>query len=290
MSEAAPPPASDDARLAAALWTTSRWPVAHVAAAVVAPSGVLGTVGDADRPFALASVTKLLVAYACLIAVEEGTLDLDEPAGPEGSTVRHLLAHASGLGPDGGVLARPGARRIYANAGFDALAVRLAHNAGMPAVDYVLAAVCEPLAMTTTDVRDRSLASGGWSTAADLARFARELLAPTLVHRSTLDAATTVAFPGLDGVLPGFGRQQPNDWGLGFERRGDKRPHWTGAGNSPATFGHFGQAGTFLWVDPVPQRGLVVLTDRPFDEWAALAWPRLADAVLAACGPSASGQ
>ena len=59
-----------------------------------------------------------------------------------------------------------------------------------------------------------------------------------------------LAFPGLAGVLPGFGRFEPNDWGLGFELRDDKRPHWTGTGNSPRTFGHFGAAGTFLWVDP----------------------------------------
>ena len=57
-------------------------------------------------------------------------------------------------------------------------------------------------------------------------------------------------FPGLVGVLPGFGRMDPNDWGLGFELRDAKSPHWTGARNSPRTFGHFGGSGTFLWVDP----------------------------------------
>jgi len=31
--------------------------------------------------------------------------------------------------------------------------------------------------------------------------------------------ATRVAFPGLDGILPGYGRQKPNDWGLGVELR-----------------------------------------------------------------------
>ncbi len=88
-------------------------------------------------------------------------------------------------------------------------------------------------------------------------------------------------FPGLEGVLPGFGRQEPNDWGLGFELRDGKAPHWTGARNSPRTFGHFGRSGTFLWVDPDAGIALACLTDRPFGDWAVTAWPRLADAVLA---------
>ncbi|HLR84386.1 MAG TPA: serine hydrolase, partial [Nocardioidaceae bacterium] len=92
---------------------------------------------------------------------------------------------------------------------------------------------------------------------------------------------TTVVYPGLDGVLPGFGRQRPNDWGLGMELRDHKDPHWTGASSSPETFGHFGQSGTFLWVDPRAGAACVVLTDRAFGEWAAEAWPRLTESILA---------
>jgi CubicO group peptidase (beta-lactamase class C family) len=90
-----------------------------------------------------------------------------------------------------------------------------------------------------------------------------------------------VAFPGLTGVLPGFGRQDPNDWGLGFELRDRKSPHWTGGRSSPATYGHFGRSGTFLWVDPQARAACVCLTDREFGPWAARAWPELTDAVLA---------
>jgi CubicO group peptidase (beta-lactamase class C family) len=117
----------------------------------------------------------------------------------------------------------------------------------------------------------------------DLARVAAELLAPgTVVHPTTVAALATVQFQGLSGVVPGFGRQATNDWGLGFEIRDSKSPHWTGAANSPATYGHFGRSGTFLWVDPVARLGLVVLTDTEFEQWAKDAWPPLADAVLAA--------
>ncbi len=101
-------------------------------------------------------------------------------------------------------------------------------------------------------------------------------------YPDTLRAATTAQFPDLAGVLPGFGRQDPNPWGLGVELRGHKHPHWTGSANSPGTFGHFGRAGTFLWVDPAAGLAVAALTDLDFGPWAAAAWPVLSDAVLAA--------
>jgi CubicO group peptidase (beta-lactamase class C family) len=278
----ADPDAATQAALGPALGAVAGWDVPNVAAAVVGSGRTLAHVGDVARRFALASVTKLLTAYACLVAVEEGTLDLDEPAGPEGSSVRHLLAHAAGYGFDSGILQPPERSRIYSNTGFDALADHLGGRAGMAATAYVTEAVLRPLAMTRTDLGDGSLAHGARSTAGDLAAFAGELLRPTLVGGGTLAEATTVQFPGLDGALPGVGSQSPNDWGLGFELRGHKAPHWTGGANSTETFGHFGAAGTFLWVDPAVDLALVVLGDRPFGPWALEAWPALSDEALAA--------
>jgi CubicO group peptidase (beta-lactamase class C family) len=150
---------------------------------------------------------------------------------------------------------------------------------GLPAAQYLHEAVVEPLGLQVTRL-EGSPASGAISTLDDMLIVGRELLAPTLISDATLREATEVAFPGLDGVLPGFGRQSPNDWGLGFERRDAKSPHWTGTTNSPDTFGHFGRSGTMLWVDPVAGVALVCLTDRAFGAWAATAWPALANAVL----------
>jgi CubicO group peptidase (beta-lactamase class C family) len=269
--------------LRAAAGAVLDWPVDHAAAAVVAADGtVLATAGEQDRVFRLASVTKPLTAYAVLVAVEEGAVEWDTPAGPDGSTVRHLAAHTSGLSfADGVVQAKPGSRRIYSNVGFDVLGETVAAAAGMPFAQYLHEAVLAPLGMTATRL-DGSPAADAVASCVDLARFAAELQAPTLVHRATLDDAITVAFPGLDGILPGYGRQKPNDWGLGFELRDGKSPHWTGAGSSPGTFGHFGQAGTFLWVDPDAGAACVVLTDRDFGPWAIDAWPPFTDGVLAA--------
>jgi CubicO group peptidase (beta-lactamase class C family) len=271
------------------------WPVEHAAAAVVTASGT-STHGEGDRRFPLASVTKLLVAVAALLAVEEEAITLDEPAGPEGSTVRHLLAHTSGLAfSEQRVMAEPGTRRLYSSAGFEVLADHLATRTGIAFADYLHEAVCEPLGMTSTTL-EGSPGHGAVSTLADLAVFAAELRAPTLLAPETMADATTVQFPGLNGVLPGLGHQKPNDWGLGFELRDHKSPHWTGASSSPGTFGHFGQSGTFLWVDPAAQEtqrsgarpsggvAAVVLTDRDFGDWAKEAWPAFTDAVLAELG------
>jgi CubicO group peptidase (beta-lactamase class C family) len=263
-----------------ALRQIEAWDAPHAAAVVLRDAGELGRHGDAAHLFRWASVTKPVTALATLVAAEEGSVDVDEPAGPQGSTVRHLLAHASGLPFDGDApIARPGERRVYSNTGFEALAAHVAERTQMPFAEYLSGAVLEPLAMRAELRGDAG--AGLWGTLDDLATLARELLAPTLIARETLDEATEVAFPGLVGVLPDFGRFEPNDWGLGFELRDAKEPHWTGVHNSPRTFGHFGGSGTFLWVDPTRRLALGCLTDRDFGEWAKEAWPRLADAVLA---------
>ena len=151
-----------------------------------------------------------------LVAAEEGVVDLDEPAGPAGSTVRHLLAHASGLPLQGEVpVARPGTTRIYSNSGFEALAEHVAGHAEMPFAAYFEEVWGFPL--------DGSPARGVDAPISRLVEVGRELLEPARIGRETLAEACSVQFPGLGGVLPGFGRMEPNDWGLGFELR-DAKP------------------------------------------------------------------
>jgi CubicO group peptidase (beta-lactamase class C family) len=260
-----------------ALGQVGSWPCPHACAAVVSADGLLGTYGGLDRVYAWASVTKLATAVCVLVAVEEGIVALDDPVGPPGSTVRHLLAHASGLPFEGGSpLAAPATRRIYSNVGFDLLGRHVAAASGMPFAEYFAAVWGFPLV--------GSAASGVEATLASLTRVASELLAPTRLAPTSLVEAASVQFPGLDGVLPGFGRYAPNDWGLGFELRDAKAPHWTGTTNSVSSFGHFGASGTFLWVDPEAGVALACLTDRDFGDWAKDAWPSLSDAVLAELG------
>ena len=150
-------------------WTqTSNVPA--IAAAIIGPDGVRETrvagVASADSLFALASLTKPLVAAATMIAVEEGALDLDAPVGEylaqygvesrRGITPRHLLSHASGLpevGPRGVAavdvepVCPPATRRIYSNEGYSVLGEVINAATGFDHASYVREAVLEPLGM-----------------------------------------------------------------------------------------------------------------------------------------------
>jgi CubicO group peptidase (beta-lactamase class C family) len=180
----------------------------------------------------------------------------------------------SGLAPDGDtVLSPPGRRRIYSNRGIEVAAELVSRRTGADFGVLLRERVLDPLGMSGT-VLSGSPAHGARGPVRDLAVLGRELLSPTLVPALMADA-TRPAFAGLAGVLPGFGRQDPNG----------KSPHWTGTRNSAATFGHFGQSGSFLWVDPAAKLACAALADTPFGEWAVQAWPELSDAVLAEFAP-----
>src|SRR6266511_5562446 len=166
------------------------WAASNATAGVVRNAAVVAVHGPRDRTFRWASVTKLVTALATLVAAEEGVVDLDEPAGPEGSTVRHLLAHASGLPFEPGApTGRPGRRRVYSNVGFEVLAEHVAARAEMPFVDYLSGGVLQPLAMQA-ELRG-SPASELHGSLDDLILLARELQVPTLVAAETLAEATS---------------------------------------------------------------------------------------------------
>ena len=262
-----------------ALEQVDTWPAETVAVGVVARSEVVATRGPLERQFPWASVTKPATALAVLVAAEEGTIDLDDPAGPPGSTVRHLLAHASGLPFEGREpISAPGRRRIYSNTGFDVIAELVAARAEMSFEQYLRAAVLDPLGMRAE--LSGPAGSGLVGSLRDLLALARELIAPTLVAPETVAEATSVQFPGLAGVVPELGRFDPNDWGLGFELKDRKPGHFSGTRTSPRTFGHWGGSGTFLWIDPEVKVACGCLTDLDFGDWAKEAWPRLSDAVV----------
>mgnify|MGYP002712524549 FL=1 len=244
------------------------WPVDNVAAALVGTREA--ALGDDTRVFELASVTKLLSAYAVLMAVEEGAFSLDDASGPPSSTIRHLLSHASGVGFDTREPQKaPGERRIYSSAGYEILADHVEETTGIAFADYAREGVFEPLGMGDTEIYG-SAGHGGRSSIRDLRAFAAELLEPKLLDPSTLHEAFTNQFGDLRGVVPGYGMQKPCPWGLGFEIKGDKSPHWTGDGMPASTVGHFGMAGTYLWV--AGGQACVVLTDREFGDWAKPLW------------------
>lgn len=254
----------------------------EAAAIVLGPEGVREARGDLERVRPWRSVTKSVTGFACALALQKGLMCLDDEVGPPGSTLRHLLAHASGYFYESeSTLQAPGLRRHYSNFGIDEAGRHLERATGRDLEDWVRDELAEPLGMTRLEW-EGSASVGAAGPLADLALLAAELLRPTLLEPRWDAELTTPSFPELVGIMPGFGKQSPNPFGLGIEVRGHKSPHWTGSGNSPGTFGHFGMRGTAFWVDREADLALVVGTSHDFCDAHREVMPRLADAVLAA--------
>ncbi len=240
----------------AALDLTDNWPVPHVSAAILRAGTVVTTIGDPDRVQRLASISKPMAAWATLVAVEEGVVSLDQPAGQPGCTVRHLLAHAGGYGFDGDEpIARPETTRMYSNTGIGLVARAVEDATGMTFADYLQEAVFDPLGMHSSALRGPA-AHGVRSNLADTCRFIGDVMRPTLIHSETAAEAKRIHYPALAGIVPGVGRYEQCPWGLGFEVRGN----------------------------PDLDLAVVALADRDFDEWAGAAlagWSELSDAVIA---------
>jgi CubicO group peptidase (beta-lactamase class C family) len=270
--------------LSAAWAVADTWPVPFWSAAVVHPGGMEFR-GDTERGQKIASVSKALVAWAILVAVEEGSVSLDDPVGQEGCTLRHLLCHAGGYPFEGRApISRPGVRRHYSNTGIELAADHVAVATGIAFPDYLTEAVFVPLGMTSSRL-EGSPAKDVHSCVDDLVAFLVELRDPRLISPGLRDEAVSPVFPALAGIVPGLGSYDPCPWGLGLEIRGMKSPHWTAARSSPDTFGHFGGIGTFLWRDPVADVGCVMLAERDFSKWGLVHWPPFNGAVLEACAP-----
>lgn len=229
---------------------------------------VLLSHGEVDEVREWASVSKVAVGLGILRAVDDERVSLDDAAGPEGSTLAHLLSHASGLGYEAADRVVPvGTRRVYSNVGIDLAA---AHVAPGDPLEWLTASVLRPLNVPTTEVVERA-AAGVRGPVTAIVRLGAELLAPTLLSRAARDRMTTPFLPALDGITPPFGRQTPNFWGLGPEIRGAKQ-HWMGDWPE-ASFGHFGRSGALLLCDPTEQLLVAATSTEPFGPWAVSLWP-----------------
>ncbi|MDO5726771.1 MAG: serine hydrolase domain-containing protein [Bowdeniella nasicola] len=252
---------------------------------VTDPSGIIHQEGRVSQRFELASVTKLLSAYGALIAIERGQLSLSDSAGqraPAGATIRHLLSHASGLPFEQGYLAqKPERHRVYSNLGIEVLGERVAQATGVAFHEYVNREILMPLGISEVTFYG-SAAWGAHGSAFGVAKLLHEWMRPTLICQALHRMATTCQFPDLDGVLPGYGRQKHNCWGLGFELRGHKDPHWLGPDHSPRSYGHFGQAGSFVWIDPSVDLGAVFLGAKPYGEEHRAKWSEMNARIRAA--------
>ena len=131
---------------------------------------------------------------------------------------------------------------------------------------------------------------GAYGTPRAVVRFADAFLRPgsaaidlAWASRREMTRDQTAGLPGGVGSGRVWWEQAP--WGLGWEVKGSKRRHWTGELTSPATFGHFGQAGTLVWADPHLDLAVAVFTNRSVARmWAFILsrWLRLSNALAAA--------
>lgn len=257
---------------------------------------------DLHRSFPWMSVTKFLVAVAfwrqTIIAprLSLNTL-VGSPAPPEVRLV-DLLSHCSGLpfdAPETGSdqprlgvqfgIARPDAqaiepftKRIYSNYNFELAALRAEKVVGKPWMDWVRETVLEPLGMNGT-VLSHSPAWGAVGSVSDLARLAGELLNPEAgvlgFTERNLDAFCAPHHPGLRGLLPGYGPQKDNLWATGVELHGAKSPHYLPASFPPEVIGHFGQSGSFIWVDRRAGVAGAFLGAQKFGSVHKARWPEL---------------
>lgn len=216
----------------------------------------------------------------------------------------------------------PAAELRYSNAGFAALARLAERLAEEPFWDLTRRDVLDPLGLADiiaqpdesveerlalladtlhpgTDMetynspywRHLALPWGGlYGTPRDLVRFAGSFLPSgnalgslSLPARAEMIEDHAGGVPG--GVESGKVRWDVAHWGLGWEVKGTKRRHWTGDLTSPATFCHFGQAGTLLWGDADRDLALAVFANRAVTRvWSFFLarWVRLSNAIVAA--------
>lgn len=242
---------------------------------------LLGTWGDQDKVYPWMSVTKLVTSRTILGAVENGVLDLDQPLShlsgvsePRPVSVADLLAHRSGLDYEKREFTRAThSRRVYSNSGYEILGELLSQRSGVSFTTWVAEMVFSPLG-----IKRKMRGSPAWGmhgSLRELLAFAFEAACPRFLSRELFAAWSRSDGMVLPGVVPGYGFHRDNAWGLGCEIRATKDPHWTLPDSSPDTYGHFGQSGSFLWIDPAAHLGAVFLGQEPFGGLHKRLWVQL---------------
>ncbi|CAN5853093.1 serine hydrolase domain-containing protein [soil metagenome] len=215
---------------------------------------------------------------------------------------------------------QPGTQMVYSNAGYailgrlieratsddfwdvvwrtvlDPMTIRDTIDRPGPALDERIAIVQDPWgegkpteSYNSQYWRDLGLPWGGlFGSARDLVRFAGAFLASeeTMFPSELMREMVTDQLSGLPGAVQSLRVHWPEaSWGLGWEVKGSKRKHWTGELTSPATFCHFGAAGTLLWAEPEHDLALAVFANRttihlwPFEPPR---WARLSNSLISA--------
>jgi len=235
----------------------------------------IASVGDLAEVRPWASVSKMAVALAFGVEVDWEYHKFTENFGPRGATLANLLSHSSGLGlEEGDPTVEVSTKRIYSNYGID-YAVNAIVGEHEPA-QWLNDRIFAPLGMSSTSLQGRP-SSGVDGSTGDLRLLGEAWMRPDIVAIETRDQLVTPYLPGLDGIVPGFGRFTPCPWGLGPEVRGQKQ-HWMGDWPA-ASFGHFGQSGALMLLNLDEGIGVVATSTEKFGPWAVQLWPEWTSAV-----------
>ncbi|MEN9939068.1 MAG: hypothetical protein RLZZ387_5647 [Chloroflexota bacterium] len=181
-------------------------------------------------------------------------------------------------------LFRPAAMESAYLAPPDEIAARIVHVAGTQEPGSAYERFNSPHARRQTHPAGHVIGS-----ALDVAQFFQLFLsggragAVQVASPATARLMTTSETDGLRGGIEGFMTWDDCAWGLGFDLRGVKRPHFSGEYSSPETFGHTGVAGTFAWADPASDLVCVMLANRMlYNRWNSSRWSRFSTAVAGA--------
>lgn len=253
-------------------------------------------VDPAHTIYDLASLTKVVATTtAVMLLVEDGRMDLDAPVStylPEFRgrnrdrvTVRHLLAHTSGLPAGSGarslaqivatpLRAAPGDRVVYSDVNMVVLFAAAQRAAGEPLPDLLRRRVWKPLGMISTGFApgagcDRCAPTGRGTT---FRGFVHDPIARRLggvagnagLFSTAHDLGRFAAMLANGGTLDGVRVLRPETI-RGFTRRqAGARTRALGWDTRGSAFLHTGFTGTSLWVDPDRGVWTVLLTNRTY--------------------------
>jgi CubicO group peptidase (beta-lactamase class C family) len=273
----------------------------------------MAEVDPRETRYDLASLTKVVATTtAVMLLVEDGLLELDAPVsrylseftgGSKGDvTIRHLLAHNSGLPAGVGLPAgsadaslrriigtplrtRPGERVVYSDVGPIVLYAAAERVAGEPLDQLLQRRVFQPLGMRNTGFNPAGPCRSCAPTAPTIHGRVHDPLARRLggiagnagLFATASDIGRFAAMMANGGELEGvrvlqeetireFTTRQRNTGtrALGWDT---PSPRGTGAGGrqtSTGSFGHTGFTGTSLWIDPDRGTWAVLLTNRTY--------------------------
>jgi CubicO group peptidase (beta-lactamase class C family) len=228
----------------------------------------------------------------------------------------------------GAPLFPPGTQWSYSNYGFGLAGEIIARSSGRGYHEFVAEEILAPLGMQQSFLRPpesvynriawvwlpeephtdherynsayfRKLGipwGGLYSTPEDLAVFAQAFLEGGRVQGRRILSPTTASEMTRNHLGDAVGETSNTprafrsvSWGLGWDVKGGKAPHNSGALTSRATFGHTGSSGSMLWADPARDLICVMIGTRSAESgWADGLVPRRAlfsDAVAAAVVP-----